>query len=113
MKHDVEISSNLKAIRTRLGLSQHQLAETAGVARQTVGGIEAGRYAPSAAVALRLAKALGCTVEELFWLDDGLPVISAVPVGGDGWSAETRVALARVGTRWGAHGLPGEGAFRS
>src|SRR5438552_12210531 len=103
MTQNRAISSNLRAVRTRLGLSQQQLAAGAGVARQTVGGIEAGRYAPSAAVALRLARALGCTVEELFWLDDGPPVISAIPAGSADWPAETRVSLARIGEHWVAH----------
>jgi DNA-binding XRE family transcriptional regulator len=45
-----------------------QLARTVGVARQTIYAVEAGSYVPNAAVALRLARVLQVTVEDLFWL---------------------------------------------
>jgi putative transcriptional regulator len=48
------------------GLTQAQLAEAAGVSRQTVVAIEAGDYAPSVYLALRLADVLATTVEALF-----------------------------------------------
>jgi molybdate-binding protein/DNA-binding XRE family transcriptional regulator len=107
------LRNNLKQVRTSLGLSQQDLAAMAGVTRQSVGGIEAGQYAPSATVALRLARALGCRVEELFWLDEDLPEITArvtapVPAG-----EAVRVSLARVGGNWMAHPLVGEAAFRT
>ncbi len=60
----------LRQVRQEAGLSQSDLAARAGVARQTVGGIEAGQYGPSLAVAFRLARALGRTVEDIFWLPD-------------------------------------------
>jgi molybdate-binding protein/DNA-binding XRE family transcriptional regulator len=112
MKPETDIANALRATRTRLGLSQQQLAEAAGVTRQAIGGVEAGRYAPTAAVALRLARALGCTVEELFWLEEDLPAVQAVPVGGVDLPRDARVTLARVGGRWVAHALHGERAFR-
>lgn len=105
--------NQLRSVRARLALSQQELAEAAGVTRQTIGGIEGGLYAPSVAVALRLARALGCRVEELFWLDDDLPALEAqpsrdfAPLGGE------RVAMARVGGQWVAHPLSGMAAFRS
>lgn len=54
--------------RSRLpaGLTQAQLAEAAGVSRQTVVAVEAGDYAPSVYLALRLADILSTTVEALF-----------------------------------------------
>ncbi len=63
----------LRQIRQQAGLSQGELAERAGVARQTVGGIESGQYGPSLAVAFRLAGALGKRVEEIFWVPDNVP----------------------------------------
>jgi molybdate-binding protein/DNA-binding XRE family transcriptional regulator len=48
------------------GLSQAALADRAGVTRQTISGIEAGRWSPSLDVALVVAAALGSSVEELF-----------------------------------------------
>ena len=52
--------------RIRRSLTQEELARKAGVTRQTVIAIEKGNYAPSVALALRLAKVLGTSVEELF-----------------------------------------------
>lgn len=113
MKSESGLPNNLKATRTRLGLSQQQLAEAAHITRQTIGGIEAGQYAPSAAVALRLAKALGCRVEELFWLEEDLPTVEVLAAGNIPPGVATRVALAKVGERWTAHPLIGEAAFRA
>src|SRR5689334_6786687 len=106
------LANNLKATRTRLGLSQQQLAEAAGITRQTIGGIEAGQYAPSATVALRLAKALGCRMEDLFWLEENLPTIGARPAGIVPPGTRTRVTLAQVNGQWVAHPLVGAKAFR-
>lgn len=64
-------SNRLRQVRQEAGLSQGELALRAGVARQTVGGIEAGQYGPSLAVAFRLARVLGKSVEEVFWLPAG------------------------------------------
>lgn len=47
-------------------LTQAQLATACEVSRQTVVAIEAGDYAPSVYLALRLATVLGTTVETLF-----------------------------------------------
>ena len=48
------LQNHLRAIRSRLGISQQDLARAAGVTRQTIGGIEAGHYAPTAAEQHRL-----------------------------------------------------------
>lgn len=47
-------------------MTQAELAERAGVSRQTVVAVEAGDYAPSVYLALSLARHLGSTVEVLF-----------------------------------------------
>ena len=115
MKKEGELRNQLKAVRTRLGISQQELAASAGVARQTIGGIEAGTYALSLTVALHLAKALGCAVDELFWLDGDLPTVEATltgPSSHDETQKSVRVALAHVGGRWIASPLTGEQAFR-
>ncbi|MBK8076217.1 MAG: helix-turn-helix transcriptional regulator [Kineosporiaceae bacterium] len=52
--------------RQLAGLTQAQLATACEVSRQTVVAIEAGDYAPSVYLALRLATVLGTTVETLF-----------------------------------------------
>jgi putative transcriptional regulator len=51
-------------------LTQAQLATECGVTRQTVVAIEAGDYAPSVYLALRLAQVLGTSVETLFATDE-------------------------------------------
>ncbi len=63
----------LRQVRLQAGLSQSELAIRAGVARQTVGGIESGQYGPSLAVAFRLAGALGKKVEDIFSLSESMP----------------------------------------
>lgn len=47
-------------------LTQAELARDVGVSRQTVIAIEQGDYAPSVYLALRIAKVLDATVEDLF-----------------------------------------------
>lgn len=112
MKQDSQLRNNLKSIRTRLGMSQQDLAKLAGVTRQTISGVESGQYAPSVAITLHLAKALGCQVEDLFWFEEDLPEVEAtlakpVPCG-----QQMRVSLARVGGQWIAYPLIGQDAFR-
>ena len=57
----------MKIARVERGLSQDQLAEQVGAARQTIGLIEKGKYNPSLNLCVRIAKALGKTLDELFW----------------------------------------------
>jgi putative transcriptional regulator len=59
-------SNQVRTARTSAGLTQAELAERAGVSRQTVVAVEAGDYAPSVYLALSLAHHLGTTVEALF-----------------------------------------------
>lgn len=56
----------VKAVRKNAGLTQAQLAEIVGVSRQTVISIERGDYAPSVYLALRIARELKSSVEDLF-----------------------------------------------
>jgi putative molybdopterin biosynthesis protein len=100
------LRNRLRELRLRAGLSQQALADAAGVTRQTVAGIEAGAYGPSASVALRLARALGRRVEEVFWLEDEpeLEAQWASPPGEGG--AAVRVRLAAIGERWWAWPIP-------
>jgi putative transcriptional regulator len=65
---DPRLASRLKEYRTAAGLTQAELAERAGVSRKTVNTVENGVFVPSTILALSLARALGTTVEELFWL---------------------------------------------
>lgn len=67
---DPRLGSRLKEVRTAAGLTQADLAERAGVSRKTVNTVENGVFSPSTILALSLARALGTTVEGLFWLRD-------------------------------------------
>lgn len=62
--------SPVRARRRAQRLTQAELATAVGVSRQTVIAVERGDYAPSVYLALRIAKTLGATVEELFTEDD-------------------------------------------
>lgn len=59
-------SNRVRQARTAAGLTQAELAASAGVTRQTVVAVEAGDYAPSVYLALALAARLGTSVETLF-----------------------------------------------
>ena len=58
--------NRMREWRDRLGWSQQDLAQRAGVSRAAVSAIEVARLAPSVTAALALARALGASVEELF-----------------------------------------------
>lgn len=92
-----ESSNRVRERRESRGLSQIALAERTALTRQSIGAIEAGRATPSVDVALRIAAALDCLVEDLFGEIRTSEVITAdshhAPVRG-------RSALARVAGRW-------------
>ena len=56
----------VRGLRAGRGLSQADLAGALGVSRQTVNSIETGRYTPSRALAMALARFFATTVEEIF-----------------------------------------------
>ena len=58
----------VQAARIRKGITQQQLAERAGLARQSIISIEKGRFLPTIENALRIAEALDMAVKDLFWL---------------------------------------------
>lgn len=103
-------SRMIRSLREDAGLTQAELAAMAGVSRQLVGAVEAGRHLPRVNAALSLARALGVTAESLFGPDDratdvltgrvpddGTPVragwvgdrmvTTPARVGADGWDA--------------------------
>lgn len=65
-----EKNLRMRDARTRLGLSQTDLAERVGATRQTIGLIEAGRYNPSLKLCTAICKTLGVTLNDLFWDED-------------------------------------------
>jgi putative transcriptional regulator len=63
----------LREIREQKGMTQEALAGQVGVTRQTIIALEKGKFGPSVALALQLARVLGTTVDDLFWLNDQQP----------------------------------------
>lgn len=94
------VENRLKSVRTAKGLSQGALAERAGVTRQAIYAIEANQYLPTTAVALRLAGALHCRVEDLFNLVALGETVEGEVVGADRLPSQARVKIARIGRRY-------------
>ena len=63
------LANRLKDRRGELGLTQAELAEKVGVTRKTVNTVENNVFTPSATLAIKLARALDMTVEQLFWIE--------------------------------------------
>lgn len=57
----------LKSARAAKDMSQQLLADVVGVSRQTINAIEKGDYNPSIKLCIAICKALGKTLDELFW----------------------------------------------
>ena len=57
----------LKSARAALDMSQQQLADAVGVSRQTINAIATGDYNPTIKLCLAICRALGKTLDELFW----------------------------------------------
>ena len=57
----------LKAARAMKDLSQSELAEKVDVSRQTIVAIEKGDYNPTINLCIAICRALGRTLDELFW----------------------------------------------
>jgi putative transcriptional regulator len=64
------ISNRIKELRTACGWTQEQLAQAAGVSRQSINSIERNRYVPSLELALIFARLFGCTTEQIFHLEN-------------------------------------------
>ena len=65
------ISNNIRRLRFEHDeMTQQELAERIGCTRQTVIMLEQGRYVPSLALALKISRAFGVPVDDIFTLDD-------------------------------------------
>ena len=63
------MKNRIKALRKSRGYRQEDLAAALGVSRQTIIAIENDKYNPTLELAMKLARCLGTTVEELFQLE--------------------------------------------
>lgn len=61
------MDNDVRRRRSAAGLSQSDLAERAGVSRQTIISLEKGRFDPSISLAFKLAEIFGCAIEEIFF----------------------------------------------
>jgi putative transcriptional regulator len=69
-KNHEKLQNNLQQIRKARGLTQQQLSESADVSRKSINAVENGVYIPSTLLALKIAKTLNCSVEEIFELPE-------------------------------------------
>jgi putative transcriptional regulator len=64
------MKNRIKELRTKMGLRQEDVANQLNVTRQTIIAVENDKYNPSLELAMKLAKLLNTTVEELFLLEE-------------------------------------------
>lgn len=67
-KSHEKLLNNLEGLRKSYGLTQQELSESAEVSRKSINAIENGIYVPSTVLALKIARTLNCSVEDLFRL---------------------------------------------
>jgi putative transcriptional regulator len=65
------LTNNIRKLRFENGqMTQQQLADKAGVTRQTIIAIEAGKYAPSLPLAFKIARTFALPIERVFQYQD-------------------------------------------
>lgn len=70
-----KVHNRIAVLRADRKVSRRELAEVLGVHYQTIGYLERGEYAPSLALALRIAAFFEVPVEKLFSLEEFPPLI--------------------------------------
>ncbi|QKK01938.1 MAG: helix-turn-helix transcriptional regulator [Pseudomonadota bacterium] len=65
-----ELGNRIRVFRAEHRLSQAELAEAIGVSRKTISTIEVGRFVPSTAIALKIARYFEVPLEDVFFLND-------------------------------------------
>ena len=64
------MENHIAALRKQRRLSQEELAQAVGVSRQTITSLEVGKYTASLALAFKLARYFGCSIEDLFLFEE-------------------------------------------
>ena len=64
------MKNKIRVLRKELGFRQEDLADKLGVTRQTINAIENNKYNPTLELAMKLAKLLKVSVEELFLVEE-------------------------------------------
>ena len=67
-KDHAKLLNRLQRLRKQAGLTQEELSKSAEVSRKSINAIENGVYVPSTVLALKIARTLECSVEDLFKL---------------------------------------------
>ncbi len=67
-KNHAKLLNRLQKLRKQAGLTQEELSNSAEVSRKSINAIENGVYVPSTVLALKIARTLECSVEDLFRL---------------------------------------------
>ena len=107
MEHDDVslIMCALKELRQKSGYTQSQLADMLGIKRQAIYDIESGRYLPNTLIALRLAKILNVTVEDIF--EEKLPETMSVEFVEEA-SPESRISIVKIRDKFVGYPLKSE-----
>ncbi len=61
------MKNRIKELRTKLNITQEELAHAAGVRRETIVFLEQGKYNPSLNLAHNVAKKLEVSIDDLFF----------------------------------------------
>ena len=64
------MKNSIKVERAIHDMTQQELADRAGVSRQTINAMEKGRYVPSTLLSLRLSAIFGTPLNEIFPLEE-------------------------------------------
>lgn len=65
------MQNNIKVERSRLQMTQQELADALGVSRQAIHAIETGKFNPSTLLSLKISQVFGKSVNEIFTLETG------------------------------------------
>jgi putative transcriptional regulator len=84
-EHSLPVGNRIEQARSDRGLSRGELADLVGVHYQTMGYLERGEYNPSLELALKISRALGTSLESIFWLDDDDSEGASVASREEGW----------------------------
>jgi molybdate-binding protein/DNA-binding XRE family transcriptional regulator len=113
-ENPTETGNRVREKRQARRLSQKQLADLAGITRQAICAVEANQYSPSTSVALKLAQALRCRVEDLFHLKGGGEVVEGELIGPlPKELRKVRAQVSQVGDRVLVRSLSGQGELAS
>ncbi|HEX7233560.1 MAG TPA: substrate-binding domain-containing protein [Candidatus Binatia bacterium] len=109
-----QLENRLREKRLAAALSQKQLADVAGITRQAISALESDQYSPATSVALQLARALRCRVEDLFSLKQSGEIVEGELLGSlPGIDRPLRAQVIQIGHRLLVRPLDGLGELAS